>query len=1343
MDSNSSSFELRGPTQFNPDGDASTVSVRWKAWLEEFEMFADCKGLFNQDGTSDKVKIMRKQRRAMLLYCAGPRVREITKSLANFGDMENYTAAVDALNAHFVVTPNSTFQRHLFRKANQNANETVAQYVSRLRVLAEGCSYSELDTEIKDQVVSSCLSEDMRKKFLARGADLDLKKLLEIARDFEAVAIQCKEMAQGQTVNRVSEPSQVKTLDVRKAGGTKQVECYRCGKHGHISSDKNCPARGKTCHKCGKLGHFESKCRSKASVTTKHAEHHAARATRVANERASGSDEDAFAFACQSKLPKVSVIVGGVSTKFIADTGSEKNIVSQETWELFKRSKVKVVSNSRVTEAMPKIYAYACSSPLPVVGVFEAEISLHESNQSTVAEFVVISGMAESLLGYKTCQELGIIKLTCNTFSHDDEFKVKYPSLFDGVGLLKDHEVKLSIDPNVQPVIQAHASRRIPYGLRKKVEAEIDKLLSLDIIESVKDPARWISPVVIVPKPSGEIRLCVDMRRANEAVIRVRHPMPTFDELLLEMNGSTVFSKLDLKMGYHQLLLKPESREITTFATHHGVWRYKRLMFGISSAPETYQNVIQQTLSCLPGVVNMSDDIVVHAATKAEHDVRLNKVFQRLQESGLTLNKEKCIFSANEIEFLGHKLSSAGIEPGKAKVRAVVDAIEPKNAAEVYSFLGLVSYVSKFIPQVAYVSEPLRKLTRNGVKFEFGPEQKKAFRELKEKLADYKTLGYFDPKSEKTQVIADASPYGLGAVLVQVQNGTPRVIMYASRTLTGAERRYSQTEREGLALVWACERFSHYLLGMEFDIVTDHKPLVNIYSPRSKPNWRMERWVLRLQPFRYNVVYKTGKSNIADSLSRLMSDQVQAKFGKQDLEEFHSICAVCEYATPRALTTRQIERETHDDVELREVHDCVQSGDWSNYTGKKVYKAIQHELATVGKLILRGNRLVIPEKLRGQTVALAHEGHLGIVGTKSNLRTKVWWPGIDADAEKYCKSCHGCQLTNEFPNPEPIRSTKLPTGPWVDLAADYLGPLPNGDHILVVIDYYSRFYEYRVMKTITTQTTTAALDDMFFIHGLPISIKTDNGPQFRSCEFEQYCEAMGIIHQKVTPRWPQANGEVERQNQSLMKRIRIAFAESKDYKVELRKYVTAYRSVVHPATGKTPAELLYGRVIRTKLPTIAVHTCDDHDQAVRDRDSEAKGLSKLQKDEERGAVESSLEPGDHVLVLRDERSSKIETPFHPDPGRVIGKQGSMITVEHNGKQITRNSSRFKPVSFATPSENVVDEHNNTQQAVRPETDMSADSLNGHTPAMQDRMTDDRRTSNREKITTNPYQAGFD
>lgn len=1253
---------------FDCKGAITSVAPRWKKWKKSFEYYIIAKGITNSA-----------RKKGLLLHCAGPEVQELFETLQDPGPAaegedvaDEFQKALRTLDAHFSAQINEPYERHVFRNLKQEEGETVDQFITRLRRQAENCNWDNADEPIRDQVIDKCKSAELRRKLLLKGTHLTLGKVQEIARSFEAVEIQLKAMKgaeEDQQVNRIEKRETADQFTGRGAKG----RCFRCDREGHFSRDSCCPARNAECRRCHKVGHFAKVCQSK-NFTSKNR----FPSTEVSNKGRSNvnsvddgkmkaeSDDDEYAFTVGGGNAggMINVLVGGTSLQMLVDSGASTNVIDKGTWEELKSQRIECKSR----KCEKKLYAYGSSVPLKVIGCFEAKVVLGDS--VCEAEFVVIEGKGQPLLGRSTATELGVLQIRSPINSVSSDIVEEFKDCFTGVGKLKGYQLTLHVKEDVAPVVQP--LRRPPFNLRDKIERKLDELESMDIIEKVNSPSRWVSPVVVVPKPNGEVRLCIDMRQANCAVERERYPIPTIDEVLQDMSNSTVFSKLDLRWGYHQIELSEESREITTFITHRGLYRYKRLMFGISSAPEKYQQVIQQTLQDIEGVHNISDDIVVHGSTHEQHDERLRKVMRRLCECGLTLNLEKCQFSTSELTFMGHVLSSRGVGVAADKVKAVVEAREPGSASEVRSFLGLVNYSGRFIPDLATLSEPLRRLTKKGVEFQWGPEQAAAFQKLKDELARAEILGYYD-KDAETHVITDASPVGLGAVLAQKQKGEFRVIMYASRSLTEVERRYSQTEREALAIVWACERFHTYLYGIKFHLVTDHKPLEFLFSKRSRPPARIERWVLRMQVFDYTIEYKPGSENIADSLSRLSCGHVQEEEKKRNVAEEY-VRFVAQTATPKAMTTRDIEEHSHHDAELCEVRRCIREDAWDNKECAK-YFPVREELCIIGKVVLRGTRIVIPQSLRQQVLAIAHEGHVGIVATKLRLRTKVWWPGVDRDAEQYVRSCHGCQLVGQPTSPEPLMPTELPQGKWQDLSLDLLGPMPTGEYLFVVVDYYSRYYEVEILTSVTASQIISRLEKIFAVHGLPVTITSDNGPQFRSEEFEQYLVDNGISHRKVTPLWAQANGEVERQNRSLLKSMRIAQAEGKNWRKELVRFLAAYRTTPHTVTGICPAELLFGRKIRTKLPEFRETAVNDEE--LRDRDWEKKTKAKTYADARRGAQPNDLQAGDQVL-LKKKKSNKLSANFESEPYEIVEKKGNSVVVQSPEKvQYQRNVTEVK------------------------------------------------------------------
>jgi hypothetical protein len=357
--------------------------------------------------------------------------------------------------------------------------------------------------------------------------------------------------------------------------------------------------------------------------------------------------------------------------------------------------------------------------------------------------------MGKSILGKSTSEKLNLLRTgppVVNTIDKGkcEDFVRKYPNVFsDKLGKLNGKQLDLHINENVKPVAQP--LRRLPFGLREKVDQKLDELLEKGVIEEVQEgPTEWVSPLVVVPKTEGDIRICVDMRRANEAIIRERHPIPTIEEVLYDMNGATVFSKLDLKWGFHQVEISEKSRYITTFVTHRGLYRYKRLMFGITSAPEQYQKVIRDSLQGCVGVANIADDLIVYGKDMEQHDRNLDQVLKRLESLNLTLNVNKCTFRMTRLTFFGHNLSKDGVSPSEEKIQAITNAKSPTSSGEIRSFLGLVQYCAKFIPNLAQVSEPLRRLTRKDAKFIWEKEQEEAFNALKGLLTQTDTLAYFN-----------------------------------------------------------------------------------------------------------------------------------------------------------------------------------------------------------------------------------------------------------------------------------------------------------------------------------------------------------------------------------------------------------------------------------------------------------------------------------------------------------------------------------------------------------------------------------------------------------------------
>ena len=388
--------------------------------------------------------------------------------------------------------------------------------------------------------------------------------------------------------------------------------CFRCNYTDHMARNQNCPARSKKCNACGEIGHFAVCCKTKEHKPSQRdnegRNNTRGRAYQLSEDSATGQ-QDYYAFAVgvgqTTSGSEVDLKIGGVMlTAVLIDSGASCNLIDQTTWEVLKKKSVQCESK----KSSKKLFAYGQENPIEVIGTIVLEIVCEISGNSCVNEFTVVKGPGRSLLRKNTAEKLGVLRVgpdVCSLTAEgsDADIREKYIEVFTGIGKLKDFQLKLHIKDDVKPVAQP--VRRLPFGLRAKVDEKLNELLAKDIIDEVShNPTEWVSPLVVVPKTDGDIRICVDMRRANSAIEREGHPIPTIKEVLYDLNGSTVFSKLDLKWGFHQVELDERSREMTTFVTHRGLYRYKRLMFGVTSAPEKYQKIVADVLHACEGVAN-------------------------------------------------------------------------------------------------------------------------------------------------------------------------------------------------------------------------------------------------------------------------------------------------------------------------------------------------------------------------------------------------------------------------------------------------------------------------------------------------------------------------------------------------------------------------------------------------------------------------------------------------------------------------------------------------------------------------------------------------------------------
>ena len=1268
-------FPLHMPP-FDPDADVgASVAPKWKLWVSDFKTFLVANDIKDP-----------KRKRALLLFLAGPRVRDIFRQSPNTGADDDFDTALTCLNTYFEPLKNRVYEVYKFRQATQAPQETIDQFHTRLRGLGETCEFHDLDFEIMLQIVLHAKSSHLRKQAL-RDNKLTLQQLLLLGRQDEMSRFQAADI-EGKETENVHYFQKKKSMNTRNASqASSRKTCNNCGGE-WPHQNGTCPAKGQTCRKCNKLNHFARKCRSTEKHPTRAPQTKDVRPLDVTENNSSDSEMECYALETKPKLskPQINIRVNGHVINFLIDTGSSINVISKTIYE----QKLKDIPLHKTSlKALP----FTSTTPVPLKGKFQA--TLETKHQFHVATIYVTADDGGCLLSATTAQELGLVRLNLNTLQlskmrtkqrteleliQDPQIKEilrQHKPVFSGMGNLKDKQITLCIDKDVKPLAQQ--TRRIPFHIREKVEMELQKLETQDIIEKVPDNEHtdWVSPIVVVPKKDNKIRVCVDMRAANTAIKRIRHPIPTVKDISLELNGSKFFSKLDMSQAYHQLELSPQSRSITTFTTHAGLYRYKRLNYGTNSAAEIFQYTLAQVLKGLKGVRNMADDIIIFAPTREAHNAALNACLRRLEEHHLKLNIKKCEFLKTHLEFFGLIFSAKGTQPDPQKVASFLNSPLPKTASEVRSLLGMANYSAQFIKDFATITEPLRRLTCKDTQFKWTEEHQESYETLKAALTASPVMSYFDITKE-TQVLVDASPVGLSAILAQRKPGTSesKIIAYASRALTDTETRYSQTEKEALAIVWGIEHFHIYLYGAPFILYTDHKPLELIYgNPLSKPPARIERWMLRLQQYNFSVVYKAGIENPADYLSR-HPVKIASKEQSDIAEEY--INFLTHAAVPDTLTLDEIKEATQQDRTLKALRAALKTGCW-NTDALKPYKQIKDEITIdhANHVLLRGKRIILPSSLQDRVIKLAHLGHQGHSKTTALLREYVWFPNLGILVKLAIDGCLACQSLAQPNPPEPLLSTPMSDHPWEHVKVDFCGPLPSGHYLLVIIDCYSRFPEVEILQSTSCMKVIPKLDSIFARHGIPVKLTSDNGPPFQSQEFKQHMQHLGIKHHHSTPLWPQGNSEVEAFNKPLIKAIKAAHVENRPWQQEVYKFLLTYRSTPHSTTNVPPSQLLFNRQIRGTLPTLPRkhHLIDRHAEA-HDNHELKKEKGRNYANQHRRTKRSFIKIGDKVLIKQGKRD-KLSTNFNTTPYTIVSVNGSRLTAERNGHKVTRNASFFK------------------------------------------------------------------
>ena len=648
--------------------------------------------------------------------------------------------------------------------------------------------------------------------------------------------------------------------------------------------------------------------------------------------------------------------------------------------------------------------------------------------------------------------------------------------------------------------------------------------------------------------------MCVDCRAINNITVRYRHPIPRLDDMLDELSGSTIFTKIDLRSGYHQIRMKTGDEWKTAFKTKFGLYEWLVMPFGLTNAPSTFMRLMNHVLRTFIGkfVVVYFDDILIYSKSFDEHVKHIRQVLDELRKEKLFANLEKCSFCTDHVVFLGFVVSAKGIEVDESKVKAIKDWPAPTNVSQVRSFHGLAGFYRRFVRDFSTIASPLNELTKKGVEFKWGNSQEDAFQELKKRLTEAPVL--ILPDFTKTfEVECDASGIGIGGVLMQ--QGKP--IAYFSEKLGGAQLNYSVYDKELYALVRALETWQHYLWPKEFVIHSDHEALKYLKG-QAKLNRRHAKWVEFIETFPYIVKYKKGKDNVvADALSRrnVLLNQLEVKvLGLENLKEMYN-----------------------DDPEFLEPYNhCKDGKGWEKY---HIHDGF----------LFRANKLCVPNSsVRLLLLQESHggglTGHFGQKKTYELLSDHFYWPKMRRDVIRFVERCVTCHKAKSKLNPHglytPLPAPKIP---WEDISMDFVLGLPmtrkKRDSIFVVVDRFSKMAHFIPCNKSDDASHVANLffREIVRLHGVPKTIVSDRDVKFVSYFWKTLWAKLGTKLLFSTTCHPQTDGQTEVVNRTLSMLLRTMVKKNlKDWEECLPHVEFAYNRAVHSTTNLCPFEIVYG-----------------------------------------------------------------------------------------------------------------------------------------------------------------------
>ena len=906
----------------------------------------------------------------------------------------------------------------------------------------------------------------------------------------------------------------------------------------------------------------------------------------------------------------------------------------------------------------------------------------------------------------------------------------EFPQLYNRLGKIDvGGPVNIKVKEGTIPH-QTYSPRHIPLPLMKKVIAELKKMEKLEVIRKIDKPTAWCHPIVVVVKPNGDIRLCVDLTKLNAGVERELHHLESVEETLAKLGDECIYmTKVDANSGYWQVLLDEESQELTTFITPLGRFCCTRGPYGLSSMQEIFGKKMDIVIEGLEGVAKSTDDFLVFAKTKDLLQKRTRKLFQRFLEHGVTINLKKCAFEKTKMDFVGHRITSEGILPLTSKMEAIEKFARPQNIKELRRFMGMANQMAKFNPNLAEASAPLRSLLSTKSQWVWTAEHTDSFKKVKSVIMSPQTLKLYDV-SRPTKLRVDGSKLnGVSCVLYQQHGENWHPVTCGSRYLTPAEKNWYPIENEMLAVTWGCRKMNMYLQGLpHFLVETDHKPLIPILNTKqlTEMSPRIQEMRMKLLRYTFTADHVPGaKMEDADALSRAPHEQPTDADIMMD-EEIS--CHVNEVIKRMPATTAYIDkvkRTTASDKELQKLGEIMMRG-WpkSKQLCPEVVQPFwdsRHDLTVVDGLFLKGDRIVIPKTLQRNVLDKLHNAHQGMDRTKRRARQSCYWPKMNSEIEAMVKGCSTCLKHKPSKPKEALQPRSIPSRPWEKIGTDLFELA--GKPYIVITDYYSLYPEVYELKEAKSRQVIAVMKDTFSRHGIPTEVVSDNGSQYKSHCFRQFAKEWDFQHNTSSPRYPQSNGLAESSVKTVKSMMKKCLATKKDIKQGL----LSIRNTPL-ACGASPAELLMNRQLNDILPRLPakMNTNEPSKRNMMAERTAQKEQHDKKVDNRRTA--DQFHAGQRVAL--QDPASKLWT----DRGRIVKEVAPRsFEVKVDGKNTLRRNTRHLRKLHSTTSTSTRHEPIESEDEDIPAT--------GHEPIVND--DEDFYSDSDSSTSTIPYEEDMD